>query len=185
MAAKEPGPQQVPPWWTDPTENVKQLVDAAMLRQDDLREMQARYIEREAALRAAHARELRQAESARIDANRSADTAASTRLAEGASTTAATLAAQVAATAEAARREVAAAAAAAVTSLEAALAPLRADVRELREAQARGAGSKEQVAETREVRADVRQGTNLSMNAVALLISVLVLVVGLYATFHH
>lgn len=65
----------------DPTENVLALVDAAVRRLDDLREMERR-----------HAAELREAESKRVDALRDGDQAAIVALAS-----------QVAATAEAMR----------------------------------------------------------------------------------
>jgi hypothetical protein len=177
-------PQQVPPWWTDPTENVKDNLESERRRQDDLREMQARYAEQISALRAEHARELRLAEAARIDAIREVDVAAARQVAEAATTTATTLAAQVAAAAEAARSAVAAAAAAAVTSLAAALEPIQKDIRDLRDSQARGVGGKEQVTETREVRADTRQGANLNLTALSVLLGAIVIAITLYAALH-
>lgn len=169
MAADDPQ-QQVPPWWTDPTKNVESLVEAAMQRQDDLREMEARHVREIIERDARHAREtnslrdqkdseLRQAETARIDAIRAVDVGAVNRAAEVAATQAGALAAQLIATAEASRVQVAAAASASVTSLAAALEPIQKDIRDLRDAQSRGQGGKEQVTETREVHGDRRLDT--------------------------
>lgn len=189
MPADElPQQQQVPPWWTDPTKNVESLVEAAMRRQDNLREMQALYTGeiariREthatyiAELRSGHEKELREAESGRIDAIRAVDVGAVNRAAEVAATQAGALAAQLIATAEASRVQVAAAASASVTSLAAALEPIQKDIRDLRDAQSRGQGGKEQVVETRDVRSDTRLNLNV-------LIGALILALALYAAFH-
>jgi hypothetical protein len=96
MAADDPPAlpqQQIPPWWTDPTENVKALVEADRRRQDDLRIMQAahdrelheaetRRQDEKADLRASYEDKLRRAESDRIDAIRAVDAAAVQRAAE-------------------------------------------------------------------------------------------------------
>src|ERR1700688_3558166 len=95
--------QQIPPWWTDPTENVKALVEADRQRQDDLRNMQAahdrelhaaetRRQDEKAALRADYEDKLRRAESERIDAIRNVDVGAVQRAAEVQATQAQTLA---------------------------------------------------------------------------------------------
>jgi hypothetical protein len=176
----------------DPTENVYALVDAAMRRQDDLRvqdaiharemrEADTRRIDEKAELRAAYEDKLRQAESARIDAIRAVDVGAVNRAAEVSATAAAALAAQLVATAEASRAQVSAAAGASVTSLAAALEPIQKDIRDLRDAQSRGQGGKEQVTETREVQGETRLNQGQMIAFAILLVAVLSLVL-LYAT---
>lgn len=162
----------VPPWWTDPTENVKKLVDAAMQRQDDLRVMESRHIRELMDRDRQSAAALRTAETQRIDAIRAVDVGAVNRAAEVAATQAGALAAQLIATAEASRVQVAAAASASVTSLAAALEPIQKDIRDLRDAQSRGQGGKEQVVETRD-------GTRLNVNAVIAGVAVLIALVTL------
>jgi len=151
----------------DPTANVLQLVEAAIRRQDDLRQaekehvaevLRLRGVQRKhdlanvkdvAALRAAHARELREAEAGRIDAIRAVDVGAVNRAAEVAATQAATLAAQVATSAETLRNQVAAAATAQTVALAAALEPIIKDIADLRRAQYEALGQKAQVVESR------------------------------------
>lgn len=132
----------------DPTDNVRELVDAAIVRLDDLREMGEKHARELAELRASYDRELREAESNRIDAIRAVDVGAVNRAAEVAATQATVLAAQLAATAEAARTQVAAAASAAVTGLAAALEPIQKDIQDLRKAQYEAQGVKAQAVET-------------------------------------
>jgi hypothetical protein len=122
----------------DPTQNVLDLVDAAIRRQDDLREVEAQHIREILNLRAEYDRELREAESNRIDAIRAVDVGAVNRAAEVAATQATVLAAQLSATAEAAR-----------TGLVAALEPIQKDIQDLRKAQYEIAGAKANVGETR------------------------------------
>jgi hypothetical protein len=151
----------------DPSKNVLDLVDAANIRQDDLRradqqryEAELRHVQEMAELRATHAREMRQAETDRIDAIRAVDVGAVQRAAEVALTQASTLAAQVATSAETLRGQVAAAATVQANALAASdnkqaaalangLAPLQKAVEELRQAQFLTAGSKAQVGESR------------------------------------
>lgn len=132
----------------DPTQNVLDLVEAAIKRQDDLREMEAKHARELADLRAAYDRELRQAESNRIDAIRAVDVGAVNRAAEVAATQAAVLAGQVSATAEAVRTQVAATASAAGAALAAALEPIIKDIQDLRKAQYEAQGVKTQSVET-------------------------------------
>ena len=122
----------------DPTKNVLDLVEAAIRRQDDLRSAEASSLRREMLLRADYDEKLRQAESARIDAIRSVDVGAVNRAAEVQATQAGALAAQVLATADAFR-----------VSLAAALEPIQKDIRDLRDAQSRTVGGKDQTGETR------------------------------------
>jgi hypothetical protein len=176
----------------DPSQNVLNLVEAGLKRQDDLRQQSEAHAKemRETARRYEDRLDvkdqlIRQAETARIDAIRLVDVGASERAIQVQAAQQAALASTLAATAEASRAQVAAAAAAQVTSLEAALEPLRKDVRELRDTQARGQGGREQVTETREVRSETRQGQGLSMNALAALVGVLGLALALYLGLHH
>jgi cobalamin biosynthesis Mg chelatase CobN len=150
-------PGQVPPWWTDPTENVKtlgenikDLVVAAIQRQDDLRTAESRHVREMAQIRAAHAAEMRQAETARIDAIRAVDVGAVNRAAEVSATQATTLATQVATSAEALRGQVEAARQQTATALAAALEPIQKDIQDLRRAQYEAQGQKTQVVETRQ-----------------------------------
>jgi cobalamin biosynthesis Mg chelatase CobN len=144
----------------DPTKNVLDLVEAAIQRQDDLREAESRHVRetsraeashvREiAALRAEYQAELRSAEIERIDAIRAVDVAAIQQSRSEAETRATALANQVQASAEAMRNQVAAAASAAATSLAQALEPVQKDIADLRRAQYEAQGQKTQVVESR------------------------------------
>jgi carboxylesterase type B len=183
-----PGAQQVPPWWTDPTENVKDNLESERRRADDLREMQAGYVSQIGEMREAHARyvaelrsdhekelrqlrsshekELREAESKRIDAIRAVDVgnvAADKVVAEARANT---LANQVATTAETFR-----------ASIASELAPIKVSIEDLRRAQYQTQGEKQQVVETREVRGESRlnQGQLVSYAMLALVILGLIL----------
>ena len=150
----------------DPTANVLNLVEAAirrmddllqagLRRQDDLRNKESDHL-REivglradmAGLRAAHARELREAEAARIDAIRAVDVGQVQRAAEVQADQATALASQVALSAETLRNTVAAAAAAAATALNTALDPIQKAIDDLRRAQYEQQGQKAQVVES-------------------------------------
>ena len=133
----------------DPTKNVLDLVEAAIKRQDDLREMESSHVREVAQLRAEYQAELREAESARIDAIRAVDVGAVNRAAEVAATQASTLAAQVSTSAETLRNQVSAAAAAQTVALSAALEPIIKDIADLRRAQYEAQGQKTQVVEQR------------------------------------
>lgn len=150
----------------DPTANVLGLVEAANKRQDDLRAMERRHVRELLGLqsktrrgelqalddigriRAEHARELREAEAARINAIRAVDVGNVQQAAQVQATQANTLAAQVAVSAETLRTQVAAAATAAQTGLAAALEPIIKDIADLRRAQYEAQGQKTQVVET-------------------------------------
>ena len=141
----------------DPTKNVLDLVESAIQRQDDLREVETAHLREVvtlyhemADLRAEHARELREAEAQRIDAIRAVDVGAVNRAAEVATTQAATLAAQVATSAETLRNQVSAAATAQTVALAAALEPVQKDIADLRRVQYEAVGGKSQVVESRE-----------------------------------
>lgn len=133
----------------DPTKNVLDLVAAAMLRQDDLRDAAIGHVKEMAELRAAYDDKLREAETARIDAIRAVDVGAVNRAAEVSAAQATTLAAQVATSAETLRTQVAAAATAATVSLSAALIPLQEAIADLRRVQYEAAGQKAQTGESR------------------------------------
>jgi hypothetical protein len=149
----------------DPTQNVLDLVDAAIKRlddvadsafrrQDDLREVEAQHIREILNIRAEYDRELREAESNRIDAIRAVDVGAVNRAAEVAATQATVLAAQLSATAEAAR-----------TNLVASLEPVQKDIQDLRKAQYEIAGAKANVGEVRADKAGVSQAQALLISA--------------------
>jgi hypothetical protein len=174
-------PQRIPPWWTDPTENVKVLVEASDRRQDDLRQMSVGNLRREMELRAEYEAKLRAQESARIDAIRAVDVGAVQEASRVAAAQAGALAAQLAATAEASRAQVQAAATAAVTSLAAALEPIQKDIRDLRDSQSRGVGIKEQVVESRDVRGENRLNLGAIVGVAVLTVAVISLIL-LYAT---
>jgi hypothetical protein len=143
----------------DPTQNVLDLVDAAIRRQDDLREVEAQHIREILNLRAEYDRELREAESNRIDAIRAVDVGAVNRAAEVAATQATVLAAQLSATADASR-----------TGLVAALEPIQKDIQELRKAQYEIAGAKANVGEARQERQGITQGQALLVAAAGVVI---------------
>ena len=133
----------------DPTANVLALVDAAVQRQDDLRAAEKDHVREIISLNAEHAKDLREAESKRIDAIRAVDVQATVRAAEVASETAKTLQAQVVASAEALRLAVSVATEAQSKALTAATTPLVSAVEELRRAQYETAGGKQAVGETK------------------------------------
>jgi hypothetical protein len=144
----------------DPTENVKDLMEAAVTRLDDLREMETRHQDRirilmmghvsdMAALRADLGEKLRNAETDRINAIRAVDVAAVQRAAEVADLRAQTLAAQVAQSAETLRVQVAAVAAASATELTRALEPIQRAIDDLRKSQYEAQGMRGQVIEQR------------------------------------
>ena len=133
----------------DPTQNVLDLVNAAIERQDDLRQVEVRHVRELIAVRASYDERLRVTETARIDAIRAVDVGAVNRAAEVSAQQATTLAAQVATSAETLRTQVAASAVAATATLSAALEPIQKDIQDLRKAQYEAQGVKAQTGETR------------------------------------
>jgi len=133
----------------DPTQNVLDLVAAAIQRQDDLRDQEARHIRELMEIRGDHTREMRRAEADRIDAIRAVDVGAVNRAAEVSAQQAQTLATQVATSAETLRTQVQAAATAATVALAAALEPIQKDIADLRRAQYEAQGVKTQTTESR------------------------------------
>lgn len=132
----------------DPSPNVLDLVEAATQRQDDLRDMESAHLRELLGLRGEHYKDLRVAETARIDAIRAVDVGAVNRAAEVAATQATTLATQVAVSAETLRTQVAAAASAATIALAAALEPVQKDIQELRRNMYENQGGKMEKVET-------------------------------------
>ena len=161
---EQPGdtPGRIPPWWTDPTKNVESLVEAAMRRQDDLREMESRHVRELLELRGLHYQELRKAEADRIDAIQARSDLTVQRAAEVQATQASTLAAQVTATADAFR-----------ALMGAELAPVKASIEDLRRAQYEAQGQKAQVVETRDT-------SRLNLGAVVGVAGVLIALISLY-----
>jgi hypothetical protein len=160
--------QPTPSATTDPSKNVDALVEAAMRRQDDMRVMESAHVREMMLIRAGYDEKLRQAETNRIDAIRQVDVGAVQRAAEVQAAQQQALAAQVVATADAFR-----------VSIAAALEPIQKDIRDLRDAQSRGVGGKEQVVESRDVRGEARlsQGTLISL---ALLVIAVLTFIALY-----
>jgi hypothetical protein len=158
----------------DPTQNVLDLVGAAIKRQDDLRESESRHLREVADLRAHYLSELRTAETARIDAIRAVDIGAVNRAAEVSAQQAQTLAAQVANSAETLRTQVQAAATAATVALAAALEPIQKDIADLRRAQYEAQGQKTQVIESRGVSGAVMGVVSAGIAIIAIIASVAV-----------
>jgi hypothetical protein len=193
----------------DPTQNVLDLVNAAMRRQDDLREMQAKYDAQIGKMREVHSREmraaarrseeridskdqqLRAAETARIDAIRAVDVGAVQRAAEVSAIQAQTLANQVATSAEALRGQVEASRQQIATAQAAELQPIKAAIEDLRRAQYEAQGQKTQVVESSSTDRDTVmleqtriQAAQSRMQMYALIIAAIVLALGVYAAFH-
>ena len=165
---------------TDPSPNVMDLVNVTGRRQDDLRSLDAQHIRELMQLDREHSKEIRVTETARLDAIRLVDVGAVQRAAEVQATQAAALAAQVVATADAFR-----------VSLSAALEPIQKDIRDLRDAQSRGVGGKEQTVESSAGGRDLLavetariQASQARMQMIALVIAAIVLAIGLYSAFH-
>lgn len=146
----------------DPTKNVLNLVEAesrrldgvveaAVRRQDDLRECESRHVREILGLRAEYTGELRRAETERIDAIRSVDVAAVNRAAEVSAQVATTLATQVATLA-----------ASTATAQASALEPFRLAIEDLRRSQWEAQGGK---AETRETGVGVRAWVAIGITA--------------------
>ena len=194
----------------DPTKNVLQLVEAAIARQDDLRESESRHIrelaavraeydtqlrdadQEKAALRATYEDQLRKQESARIDAIRAVDVGAVTRAAEVSAAQAATLATQQQASADALRGQVEAARIATADALAQALAPITKSIEDLRAAQYQQQGEKSSKVETSSTDRDAvmieqtrLQAAQARMQFYALVIAAIVLAIGIYAAVHH
>lgn len=144
----------------DPSKNVLDLVEAAVKRLDDLRDLEAvhrteimlsdrSHREELARVRETSEEKLRLAEAARIDAIRAVDVAATATAAAVSEQRASTLAAQVAAQAETLRTQVATVAAAASATLATALEPIQKAIEELSRNQYKQQGEKSAIVDTR------------------------------------
>jgi hypothetical protein len=144
------------PVLTDPTKNVLDLVDAAVTRLNDLFNMEKEHRQEIGKIRSVHEvqirelqKDLRNAETARIDAIRAVDVGAVQRAAEVQADVATALANQVALSAETLRNTVSETATAGATALAQALDPLQKAIDDLRRAQYEQQGQKTQVIESR------------------------------------
>ena len=183
----------------DPTENVLQLVAAAIQRQDDLRAAEARHLREIEAMRAeslrnerAHLRELAEqraeydnrlhkAEANRIDAIRAVDVTAVQQTAAAAETRATALAAVVTASAEALRNQVSEVRQASDLTLAQALAPISEAISDLRRAQYQAQGEKTQVVEQR---AQV-SGVQAFVATVVTILTLMIAGLGIYLSTHQ
>jgi hypothetical protein len=164
----------LPPWWTaDPTENVKNLgesivaiVDAAMKRQDDLRDLESKHVRELMERDKSHTQQLRAAETDRINAIRSVDVAAVQQAASVQAAQQQALATQVTTVADAFR-----------ASLAATIAPIMTAIEDLRRAQYETQGQKQQVVETRDVRGEARLNTGQLISLVMMGIAVATFVI--------
>lgn len=154
----------------DPTANVLQLVEAANIRQDDLRRMESNHIRELLTLDRAHAKDASVRERDRIDAIRAVDVGAVQRAAEVQLAQATALATQQATIAETLRGQVTAAATVQATALGAALVPLQEAIADLRRVQYETAGGKTQVVEARAGTDQGRQGIGLIIAAVSVVV---------------
>jgi hypothetical protein len=175
----------------DPTANVLDLVRAAIERQDDLRKSESEHIRELLGVRAGYDEQLRTQESRRIDAIRQVDVSAVARAAEVSAAQAQTLATQQQASADALRNQVEQARIATADALAQALAPITRSIEDLRAAQYQQQGEKSSKTETSTSDRDATaleavriQAASARTQVYALIIAALVLVAGLYATFH-
>jgi len=157
----------------DPTQNVLDLVQAAIQRQDDLREAERRHNRELAELRWKYDGELRKAETARIDAIRAVDVGAVQRAAEVQLAQATALATKQATMAETLRAQVGAAATAWATSMDSRLVPLQEAIADLRRAQYEAQGVKSNVGDTRLNIGALLGGLAVAISLVLLIVTLL------------
>jgi hypothetical protein len=176
----------------DPSRNVDALVDAANRRQDDLRILTAQHLRELTQLDRDHAKEMRSAESERINAILAENAGNVQRAAEVQLAQQQALAAQVAASAETVRTQMTATAATVAETLRTTVAPMQARIEELSRAQYETQGQKQQVVETTTGnRDDIAieqarlQAAQARMQMIALVIAAVVLALGIYAAFHR
>ena len=132
----------------DPSDNVLDLVNAAIARVDDLRESETRHQAEVARLLTERVESMMTAESHRIDAIRAVDVDAVQKAAAAMATQANNLATQQVQTAEALRTQVSDTQTLSETRLAAALSPIVRDVVELQKRAWETAGGKTQIVET-------------------------------------
>ncbi len=169
----------------DPSPNVNALVDAGMQRQDDLREMEAGFLQRMGfmAIIAASAlggismhfgNMLRKAEAKRIDAIRSVDVAAVKQANDTANLAAIALQGTVTTSAETLRKQVETTAMTAGTQLDARLQPIQKDIADLRRDQYAQQGAKSATTE----KEDSGRYTITTIIAVAAIVSAAIISIG-------
>jgi hypothetical protein len=178
--AQQPNAMQTPPWWTDPTDNVKAGIAASDRRQDDLRAMESSHVRELLQRDREHSRELRLAESERINAILAENAGNVQRTAEVQAAQQQALAAQVAQSAETVRSQMTATAATVAETLRTTVAPMLTRLDELSRAQYETQGQKQQVVETRDIRGETRMNLGALISVGLLVIAVLTLI-ALYA----
>lgn len=172
----------------DPTQNVLDLVEAAIKRQDDLREMESKHTREMSTfrtvfdnkidgMRAEFAEKLAGKESERLDSIRAVDQATVQQRATVYEQQVQALAKAASETAETLRKQVESTALASDTKNDAKFAEVTRALAALQEAQFRTAGGKEQVTETR--------ATISSAQAVVGIVLSLVAAAGLYLGVHN
>jgi hypothetical protein len=164
----------------DPTENVIALTDAGFKRDDDLRSMQATYLERIADIRSANTElvasiretfreKLAIAESGRLDAIRLVDTGNVARAAGEQEARANTLASTVVNAADAVQKALEAARVQTADTLQAVVDPIKVDIADLRRVQYEQAGKRESQTESR---TQTNWGTSATIAIVGTLIAI-------------
>jgi hypothetical protein len=176
----------------DPTKNVDALVAAAERRQDDLRTMESSHIRELIQRDREHGRELRiadkelrVAESDRLNAIRSVDTSSVQQTAKVVAEGAIALQTQVLATADAARASLESYKQAAAENLASVIKPLADAIAALQVQQNLFAGGKAQVVESRDVRGESRLNVSAVMGIIAALVgvaSVFLVMIGIAVT---
>jgi hypothetical protein len=173
----------------DPTQNVLDLVEAAIKRQDDLRTAESRHLRELANIRATFGREIRKAEADRLDALRAVDQGAIAAARAADEIRATALAKTLADAAEAVRTTMAAAATAQASNVANIVDPITKAISEIREIQYREAGQRAQVIESKGDTRDSSRNVGLWIGIVltvvsigiALFFSILTAAFGLYA----
>jgi hypothetical protein len=160
----------------DPTKNVLDLVEAAVIRLNDLREADKEHRKEMDELRTSFAREIREAETARIDAIRAVDVGAVQRAAEVQADVATALANQVALSAETLRNTVSETATLSAAALAQAIDPLQKAIDDLRRAQYEQQGQKQQVVERQAAGSGVGLWAGIALSGFVALVSLLSLV---------
>jgi hypothetical protein len=168
----------------DPTTNVLNLVDAAIQRQDDLRESEAAHQREMAQLRADYGEKLRNAESARIDAIRKVDVEAVQRAAEVQAAQAQALATQVTVSAETLRTQVLATSEQGNVRLVATLEPIQKAIDDLRRAQYEAQGQKTQIVETQARGGGTALWVGLVVAGTAVIVTLMIGLLGLVLTLY-
>jgi hypothetical protein len=193
----------------DPTQNVLDLVHAAIRRQDDLRAVESQHFRELAELRAAYDKQLREAdqheagvraeyedrlrtkETQRLDAIRAVDVANVESARQVAEARANTLATQQQASADALRNQVEQARITTADALAQTVAPLQKAIEDLRQAQYQQQGEKSSKVETSSSDRDVLaieqgriQAQQARLQLYGLIIAAIVLGVALYAAIH-